>query len=234
MSTKKITQKELEEMVREMVTKMTNEMPGEAPVMEKKLTDAEKKAKERLVKKLKPVYGKTPKTYAIATDIAKDIAEGEGEYTKKYDDSPSLKGKQKTNLPDRIQAMIVKSKEGKEKEEGLEEKSMSFSYLKSRASKPKEKERIRKGMHQLEEEKIKRLEEKKRALIKQLEELNFEGAGLAEPETDTETDVDIETPTTPRRPNPFRREDDDTQIIPDLEPQGSLKDVVKRYLDLKR
>jgi hypothetical protein len=43
---------------------------------EKTLTTAEKRKKEEIVKKLKPKYGKTSKTYAIATSVAKRVAEG--------------------------------------------------------------------------------------------------------------------------------------------------------------
>lgn len=44
-------------------------------IQEKKLTKAEKKKKEQIVKSLKPKYGKTSKTYAIATSVAKKVAE---------------------------------------------------------------------------------------------------------------------------------------------------------------
>jgi hypothetical protein len=241
MPTQKITQKQLEEMVREMVTKMVNEMPGEAPIMEKKLTQDEKKMKERLVKGLKKKYGKTPKTYAIATDLAKKLAEEEsGEdvsgYTDKYDDSPFLKGKQKTGLPDKIQALIHNSKGGKKKDEEIEERNMSAAWGRSAASPKPTKDKFKKGLHSLEEEKIAELERKKRNIIKQLEELNFGSPQLDEPEIETDTDEETYTTTPPRpgRPNPFRREEDDTQVIPDLEPQGNLKDVIKRYLNLKK
>lgn len=43
---------------------------------EKTLTSSEKRKKEEIVKKLKPKYGKTSKTYAIATSVAKKVAEG--------------------------------------------------------------------------------------------------------------------------------------------------------------
>jgi hypothetical protein len=43
---------------------------------EKTLTTAEKKKKEEVVNKLKTKYGKTSKTYAIATSVAKRVAEG--------------------------------------------------------------------------------------------------------------------------------------------------------------
>ena len=44
-------------------------------IQEKKLTKAEKAKKEQIVKSLKPKYGKTSKTYAIATSVAKGVAE---------------------------------------------------------------------------------------------------------------------------------------------------------------
>ena len=44
-------------------------------IFEKKLTPAEKRKKEQIVKKLKQKYGKTSKTYAIATSVAKRVAE---------------------------------------------------------------------------------------------------------------------------------------------------------------
>jgi len=63
------------EMVREIVRRTMEEMPGEGYVGERTLTPAEEKKKEELVKALKPKYGKTPKTYAIATAQAKKLAE---------------------------------------------------------------------------------------------------------------------------------------------------------------
>ncbi len=50
------------------------ETEGEV-LAEKKLTPAEKRKKEKIVKKLKQKYGKTSKTYAIATAVAKRVAE---------------------------------------------------------------------------------------------------------------------------------------------------------------
>lgn len=232
MATHKISQKELEEMIREMVTKMVNEMPGEAPIMEKHLTPAEKKKKEELVMALKKKYGKTPKTYAIATAKAKELAEDnvseKAEFTDKYDENPALKGRQ-SELPDHLQKAIIKKKGGEEEDE-LEERNMAFSWQRSAAN-PKKK-----SSHYLDEEKIKSLEEKRRAIIKQLEELDFGGPGLAEPETETDTEEETitTTPPAPGRPNPFRRRESDTEVIPDLEPQGNLKDVIKRYLQLKK
>ena len=44
-------------------------------IQEKKLTKAEKAKKEEIVTSLKPKYGKTSKTYAIATSVAKGVAE---------------------------------------------------------------------------------------------------------------------------------------------------------------
>ena len=44
-------------------------------LQEKTLTAAETEKKEEIVKSLKPKYGKTSKTYAIATSVAKKVAE---------------------------------------------------------------------------------------------------------------------------------------------------------------
>jgi len=64
----------LRQIVREAV-KNIMEMPGDGYIQERPLTPAEEKKKEELVKTLKPKYGKTPKTYAIATAQAKKLAE---------------------------------------------------------------------------------------------------------------------------------------------------------------
>ena len=302
-------------LIREMVSNMMDEMPGDGYVDERKLTAAEEKKKEELVKALKPKYGKTPKTYAIATAKAKELAEDhyffdsdkedekkengkEGEilkprfginasskylaivykdgevddnkyfdteeeaqewiddccneseitevnftkkyddsehltpkqkklpdevqkgiidkesnidedieeirnlshnakrvagsmgkenlpyhapmmtneeekegFSKKYDDNSALVKKQRTNLPDDIQAMIIKSKEGKNEEKDIDEKSLSFSYLKSSRATPKEKQQIKKGYHSLEESKFQDSEELKlvESIIKEIE-----------------------------------------------------------------
>jgi len=65
---------DLRKLIKEEVRKIMTEMP-EGYVGERKLTPAEEKKKEELVKALKPKYGKTPKTYAIATAQAKKMAE---------------------------------------------------------------------------------------------------------------------------------------------------------------
>lgn len=301
-------------LIREMVSNMMDEMPGDGYVDERKLTKAEEKKKEELVKALKPKYGKTPKTYAIATAKAKELAEDhyffnfdkedekkengkegeilnprfginasskylaivykdgevddnkyfdtkeeaqewldkccneseitEVEFTKKYDDSehltkkqknlpdevqkgiidkaseedieeirnlshnakrvagamgkenlpyhapmmtnedskegftdkydnnPALVKKQKTDLPDDIQALIIKSKEGeKDEEKEIDEKSLSFSYLKSARSTTKEKENLKKGYHNLNENEFQDLDELKlvESIIKDIE-----------------------------------------------------------------
>lgn len=36
----------------------------------------------------------------------------------------------------------------------------------------------------------------------------------------TQEETSTETPSAPQRPNPFRIREDDTEVIPDLEPQG--------------
>lgn len=241
MATTRITHAQLENMIREMVGKITDEMRKGEPLSEKKLTPAEKKKKEELVTALKKKYGKTPKTYAIATDMAKKLAEDEmsedkARFTKKYDDSPRLKGGQK-KLPDQLQKAII----GKTDEEEIDERSMAFPYFNSKMARPKDKETRKKGHHYLEEEKITELEKRKRAIIKKLEELQFANPDTEEIEIDTDTDLDTgeRRPTTippsPKRtPNPFRREDFDTEVIPDMEPQGKLEDVVRRYMGMTK
>lgn len=60
-------------------------------INEKKLTKKEKRKKEEIVKSLKPQYGKTSKTYAIATSVAKRVAENcECENDDKKEDSRSV------------------------------------------------------------------------------------------------------------------------------------------------
>lgn len=54
-------------------------------LQEKKLTKAEKRKKEEIAKSLKPKYGKTSKTYAIATSVAKRVAEEKEDEKSKYD-----------------------------------------------------------------------------------------------------------------------------------------------------
>lgn len=71
----KLSKDSLKDKIREIVQEIMNEMPDESFVKERKLTPAEEEKKEELVKALKPKYGKTPKTYAIATAKAKELAE---------------------------------------------------------------------------------------------------------------------------------------------------------------
>lgn len=66
---------DLRKLIQEEVRKIMSEMPGDGYIQERPLTPAEEKKKEELVKALKPKYGKTPKTYAIATAKAKELAE---------------------------------------------------------------------------------------------------------------------------------------------------------------
>jgi len=63
-------------------------MGEENEIIEAKLTKAQKAKKEEIVKSLKPEYGKTSKTYAIATSMAQKVAEGMG---LEKDDEPKLK-----------------------------------------------------------------------------------------------------------------------------------------------
>jgi hypothetical protein len=113
-------------------------------ISEKKLTKAEKTEKEKIVMGLKGQkkdftkrYGKKDAEsvmYATATKLAKQVKESDkkkveeaiAKYfeakTKKYNDNPALKGKQKTTLPDKLQAAIIKKKGGK-----VEENDMLFT-----------------------------------------------------------------------------------------------------------
>jgi len=108
---------------------------------EKKLTKAEKKEKEKIVMGLKGQkkdfakrYGKKDAEsvmYATATKLAKQVKESDkkkveeaiAKYfeakTQKYNDNPALKGKQKTALPDELQAAIIKKQGGKIKEDAM-------------------------------------------------------------------------------------------------------------------
>lgn len=108
---------------------------------EKKLTKPEKKEKEKIMMGLKGQkkdfakrYGKKDAEsvmYATATKLAKQVKESDRQKveeaitnyfeakTKKYDDNPSLKGKQATSLPDKLQAAIIKKKGGKVEEEAM-------------------------------------------------------------------------------------------------------------------
>ena len=80
-------------------------------VEEKKLTKAELKKREEVAKGIKKSDPKMPmnKKMAIATTIAKKVAEAKKGFTSKFDNDPKLKGKQR-NLPDALQDRIVKSK----------------------------------------------------------------------------------------------------------------------------
>ena len=59
-------------------------------IQEKTLTDAETEEKEKIAKALKPKYGKTSKTYAIATSVAKKVAEETECDTEKKDDEKEV------------------------------------------------------------------------------------------------------------------------------------------------
>ena len=80
-------------------------------VEEKKLTKAELKKREEVAMGIEKNNPKMPmdKKMAIATAVAKKVAEAKKGFTSKFDNDPKLKGKQK-NLPDALQAKIVKSK----------------------------------------------------------------------------------------------------------------------------
>ena len=59
-------------------------------IQEKTLTAAETKKTEEIAKALKPKYGKTSKTYAIATSVAKKVAEETESDTEKKDDEKEV------------------------------------------------------------------------------------------------------------------------------------------------
>jgi hypothetical protein len=68
-------------------------------IQEKTLTDAETAKKEEIAKALKSKYGKTSKTYAIATSVAKDVAEeAECDTEKKDGEEDPRSMKTKVNL----------------------------------------------------------------------------------------------------------------------------------------
>lgn len=82
-------------------------------IQEKTLTSAETKKKEEIVKSLKPEYGKTSKTYAIATSVAKKVAEemdcGSDEKKKKSEEEDPRSMKTKVNLvKNKLRAMGLK------------------------------------------------------------------------------------------------------------------------------
>ena len=82
-------------------------------IQEKKLTKAEKAKKEQIVKSLKPKYGKTSKTYAIATSVAKKVAEemdcGSDDNKKKGEEEDPRSMKTKVNLvKNKLRAMGLK------------------------------------------------------------------------------------------------------------------------------
>jgi hypothetical protein len=84
---------------------------GNDDLYEKHLTKAELKKREEVAKGIHKENPKMPmnKKMAIATAVAKKVAEAKKGFTSKFDNDPKLKGKQK-NLPDALQAKIVKSK----------------------------------------------------------------------------------------------------------------------------
>ena len=69
MASKKVNKSELNTLVNELINECIQELS------ERSLTPAEEKKKEEIVKALKPKYGKSDKTYAIATSQAKKLAE---------------------------------------------------------------------------------------------------------------------------------------------------------------
>jgi len=97
--------------LRELVDNAEEGSSDAGSVEEKKLTKAELKKREEVAKGIEKSDSKMPmdKKMAIATAVAKKVAEAKKGFTSKYDEDPKLKGKQK-NLPDALQAKIVKSK----------------------------------------------------------------------------------------------------------------------------
>jgi len=97
--------------LRELVDNAEEGSSDAGSVEEKKLTKAELKKREEVAKGIKKSDPKMPmdKKMAIATAVAKKVAEAKKGFTSKYDNDPKLKGKQK-NLPDALQAKITKSK----------------------------------------------------------------------------------------------------------------------------
>ena len=97
--------------LRELVDSAEEGSSEAGSVEEKKLTKAELKKREEVAKGIKKSDPKMPmnKKMAIATAVAKKVAEAKKGFTSKYDNDPKLKGKQK-NLPDALQAKITKSK----------------------------------------------------------------------------------------------------------------------------
>ena len=82
-------------------------------IQEKKLTKAEKAKKEEIVTSLKPKYGKTSKTYSIATSVAKKVAEemdcGSDDKKKKGEEEDPRSIKTKDNLVrNKLRAMGLK------------------------------------------------------------------------------------------------------------------------------
>jgi hypothetical protein len=97
--------------LRELVDNAEEGSSDAGSVDEKKLTKAELKKREEVAMGIEKSNPKMPmdKKMAIATAVAKKVAEAKKGFTSKYDEDPKLKGKQK-NLPDALQAKIVKSK----------------------------------------------------------------------------------------------------------------------------
>ena len=78
-------------------------------IQEKKLTKAEKAKKEQIVKSLKPKYGKTSKTYAIATSVAKKVVEEKEENNGQEsgcEDDPRAKYAEKEVIKNRLRAAL--------------------------------------------------------------------------------------------------------------------------------
>lgn len=85
--------------------KATEEVTLSADLIEKVLTAAEKKKKEEIAKALKSKYGKSSKTYAIATAQAKKVAEEAEQTDEAYGRGDPAKKKAPLS-PAQIQAML--------------------------------------------------------------------------------------------------------------------------------
>ena len=106
---------DIRSLIKEEVRKIMSEMPGDGYIQERPLTPAEEKKKEELVKALKSKYGKTPKTYAIATAQAKKLAEDQDENFDMEDmdsyDSKIISPRDGINASDKFLAIVFKNNE---------------------------------------------------------------------------------------------------------------------------
>jgi len=106
---------DIRSLIKEEVRKIMSEMPGDGYIQERPLTPAEEEKKEELVKALKSKYGKTPKTYAIATAQAKKLSEDQDENFDMEDmdsyDSKIISPRDGINASDKFLAIVFKNSE---------------------------------------------------------------------------------------------------------------------------